>query len=104
MLLALLSLLAVGGLAVNAGAIPIARVLELAADPPDALILVGNPGRGDVLAAVRRIRNDSPSTRIVAPSGPPVTRTLVRPTRSRSADRRARASDWCSSFGSARSR
>src|SRR4051812_46086079 len=56
---AVVSLLAVAGLAVNAGAIPMSRVAELIADPPDALVLVADSRRSDVLAAVRRIRNEA---------------------------------------------
>jgi DNA-binding NarL/FixJ family response regulator len=56
------SVLAAGGLPVNAGAIAISRVEDLAADPPDALVLVSDAG---ALAAVRRMRRHALSTRIV---------------------------------------
>jgi DNA-binding NarL/FixJ family response regulator len=63
------SLLAAGGLPVNAGAIALPRVGELVADPPDALVLVADVGRPGALAAVRRVRRDAPSTRIVVVAG-----------------------------------
>jgi DNA-binding NarL/FixJ family response regulator len=59
------ALLAADGLPVNAGALPIRRIDELLADPPDALVLVADLRRPDVLAALRRVRRESPSTRIV---------------------------------------
>jgi DNA-binding NarL/FixJ family response regulator len=62
---ALVSLLAAGGLAVNAGAVPLRRVDELVADPPDALVLVAEPGSAVALAALRRVRRQAPDTRIV---------------------------------------
>ncbi len=62
---AVVSLLAAGGLPVNAGAVAIRRIDELVADPPDALVLVADPRRPKVLAALRGVRRDAPSTRIV---------------------------------------
>lgn len=62
---AFVSLLAAGGLPVDAGAIPIRRLDELLAEPPDALVLAADPRRPEVLAALRRVRTRAPSTRIV---------------------------------------
>lgn len=68
---AVVSLLAAGGLPVNAGAIPLRRLREL--DRVDALVLVAHPGHADVLAALRGVRNHAPATRIivVAPDDDP---------------------------------
>jgi DNA-binding NarL/FixJ family response regulator len=62
---ALVSLLAAGGLAVNAGAVSLRRVDELVADPPDALVLVAELDTSAALAALRRVRRHAPDTRIV---------------------------------------
>jgi DNA-binding NarL/FixJ family response regulator len=60
-----MSLLAAGGLPVNAGALPIHEIARAVADPPDALVLVADVLDAGVLAAVRRVRNQAPETRIV---------------------------------------
>lgn len=60
-----LSLLADGGLPVNAGAVPIRDVGRAVADPPDALALVADVLDAEVLAALRRVRGQAPETRIV---------------------------------------
>jgi DNA-binding NarL/FixJ family response regulator len=62
---AVVSLLAAGGLPVNAGALAIAEIGRVVADPPDALVLVGDALDAEVLAAVRRVRRDASATRIV---------------------------------------
>jgi DNA-binding NarL/FixJ family response regulator len=58
-------LLATVGLPVNAGAVGLRRIGELVADPPDALVLAGNPRRPELLAALRRARRQAPESRIV---------------------------------------
>jgi DNA-binding NarL/FixJ family response regulator len=63
------SLLAAGGLPVNAGALALPRIAELVAHPPDALVLVADVGRPGALGAVRRVCRDAPSTRIVVVGG-----------------------------------
>jgi DNA-binding NarL/FixJ family response regulator len=62
---AVVSLLAAGGLPVNAGALAIADIGRVVADPPEALVLVGGLLDAEVLAGVRRMRRDAPATRIV---------------------------------------
>ena len=64
-----ISLLAAGGLPVNAGALPIHDIGRAVADPPDALVLMAGVLDAEVLAAVRRVRFLAPSTRIVAVAG-----------------------------------
>ena len=61
----MISLLAAGGLPVNAGAVPVRDAGRAAADPPDALALVADALDAEVLAAVRRVRGHAPETRIV---------------------------------------
>ena len=62
---AFVSILAAGGLPVHAGAVGMRRIGELLADPPDALVLVADPGRPNALAALRRVRREATSTGIV---------------------------------------
>ena len=59
------SLLAAGGLVLNAGALPIREIGRAVADAPDALVLMTGPLDAEVLAAVRRMRSRAPATRIV---------------------------------------
>lgn len=59
------SLLAAGGLAVNSGALPLGRAHELAANTPDAFVIVADVRRPHALAALRRLRAETPATRIV---------------------------------------
>jgi DNA-binding NarL/FixJ family response regulator len=61
----LLATLASGGLPVNADALTLHRVAELAGDPPDALVLSADLMRASGLAALRRARAQCPSARIV---------------------------------------
>jgi DNA-binding NarL/FixJ family response regulator len=70
---AILSLLAAGGVPVNAGAVQIRRMPELLIEPPDALVLVADPRRAEVMAALRLVRNRASATRIVvvAPDADP---------------------------------
>jgi DNA-binding NarL/FixJ family response regulator len=63
------SLLAAGGLPVNAGALGLTRIGELVADPPDALVLVVDVGHPGALAPVRCVRREAPSTHIVVVAG-----------------------------------
>jgi DNA-binding NarL/FixJ family response regulator len=60
-----ISLLAAGGLPVNAGALPIRETGRAVAQAPDALVLVADLEDAEVLAAVRRMRGQAPATRIV---------------------------------------
>ena len=50
---------------VNAGAVQISRVPELLSEPLDALVLVADPRRADVMAVLRFVRNRAAETRIV---------------------------------------
>jgi DNA-binding NarL/FixJ family response regulator len=59
------SLLTVGGLPVNAGARPLREIGLVAADPPDAVVLVSSRVDAGVLAALRRVRQHQSVTRIV---------------------------------------
>jgi DNA-binding NarL/FixJ family response regulator len=61
----LISALAAGGLPVNAGAVTLQWIDELAHDPPDAVVLVADLARGAGLAALRRMRKEMPATRFV---------------------------------------
>lgn len=61
----MISLLAAGGLPVNAGAVPVRDVGRGVADPPDALALVADVLDAEVLSALRRVRGRAPETRIV---------------------------------------
>ena len=60
-----ISLLAAGGLPVNAGALPIHDIGRVVADPPDALVLVADVLDAEVLAALRRVRSLAPDARVV---------------------------------------
>jgi two-component system response regulator DesR len=62
---ALVSALAAGGLPVNAGALTLQRIGELAHHPPDAIVLVADLAGGAGLAALRRAHKEMPGTRIV---------------------------------------
>ena len=64
-----ISLLAAGGLPVNAGALPIRDVGRAVTHAPDALVLMAGALDADVLAAVRRMRDLSPTTRTVVVAG-----------------------------------
>ncbi|MCW3050720.1 MAG: response regulator transcription factor [Solirubrobacterales bacterium] len=66
---ALVATLAAGGLPVNAGALTLHRLGELAHHPPDAVVLVVDLARGPGLAALRRMRKELPATRIVVVAG-----------------------------------
>ena len=62
---AALSLLAAGGLPVNAGVLPIADAGRTAGEPSDALVIIAAAVDAELLAAVRRVRGRAPETRIV---------------------------------------
>ena len=62
---AVVSLLAAGGLPVNAGALAVREIGRVVAGPLDALVLVVGLLDAEVLAAVRRMRKQAPATRIV---------------------------------------
>ena len=64
-----ISLLAAGGLPVNAGALPSARSARAVTHAPDALVLIAGGLDAEVLAAVRRMRDLAPTTRIVVVAG-----------------------------------
>jgi DNA-binding NarL/FixJ family response regulator len=63
---AFVALLAAGGLPVNSGAMPLDRLEEIIANAPDAIVLVADVLQLDSLAALRRVRRELPSARIVA--------------------------------------
>jgi DNA-binding NarL/FixJ family response regulator len=63
---AFISLLAAGGLPVDAGAIAIHRIGELVRNPPDVLVLVSDARRAETFAALRQVRKEAPATRVVA--------------------------------------
>jgi DNA-binding NarL/FixJ family response regulator len=62
---AFLTILAAGGLPVNAGALPLHRIAELSGDPPDAVVLAADFTRPSGPAALRRVRAECPATGIV---------------------------------------
>ena len=64
-----ISLLAAGGLPVNAGALPIREIGRALDDAPDALVLMAGVLDAEVLAAVRRMRDMAPTTRNVVVAG-----------------------------------
>ena len=64
-----ISLLAAGGLPVNAGALPIREVARAVTHAPDALVLMAGVLDAEVLAAVRRMRGLAPTTRNVVVAG-----------------------------------
>jgi DNA-binding NarL/FixJ family response regulator len=61
-----LSVLAVGGLPVNCGALPLQHAHELAVNAPDAFVLVADLRHPEPLAALRSLRKAMPDTRIAA--------------------------------------
>jgi DNA-binding NarL/FixJ family response regulator len=75
---ALLECLAAGGAPVDAGAVPVARIGDLTARPPDALVLAVDVTRTAGLAALRRLRAAMPATTVVVVGGPDPTGTAAR--------------------------
>jgi DNA-binding NarL/FixJ family response regulator len=62
---AIIATLATAGLPVDAGAMTLQHIDELARDPPDAVVLQADLAHAAGLAALRRARREMPTTRIV---------------------------------------
>jgi DNA-binding NarL/FixJ family response regulator len=61
----LVSILAAGGLAPNAGVLPVPRIGELAARPPQAIVLAADLERHEGLVMIRCLHRELPNGRIV---------------------------------------
>lgn len=61
----LVSILIHGSLAPNAGVLPLRRVAEMSANPPEAIVVAADLDRPEGLGAVRYLRREAPYARIV---------------------------------------